>query len=229
MRFARLSLFFSLALMLRPALAQSNAKPAPSTPIRYSRDLPHSVLKLMPRGAKSLFWGTFVPKKGSALMAIHLFNQTSEEPRYNFTRMLELDLFQRHGRSWRAIRRVPVQYPAAFGGTDKAVDTQFFWVDPQRKIPLFKFRVFDPSGFRGAIGDEVAVFFPNGFARSATIQSWEWGSWSSSLSIGQELDWSQRDENGFLQVVSEEGFSGTPQRQKRVWRWNGEKFKAFKG
>lgn len=152
-------------------------------------------------------------------MAIHLFNRTQKEPEHNVTRRLELDLFQRRGRSWKVVQRVPIQYPEDFGGTDKAVDSQFFWVDSQRKIPLLKFRVFDPNGFRGAVGDEVAVAFPNGFSRKASVQSWQWGSWSSSLSIGQELDWSGRDENGFLQIISEMGFSGTSERPKIVWRW----------
>ena len=218
--------------MGRPALARLNSTPASATPIRYSRDIPKSVSRLMPRGAKSLFWGTFSPKKGSAQMAIHLFNQTSEEPRTNFTRMLELDLFQRHGKIWRAIKRVPVQYSAAFGGTDKAVDTQFFWVDPQRKIPLLKFRVFDPSGFRGAVGDEIAVFFPNGFTGSATTQAWAWGYWSSSDSLGQTSNWSQRDENGFLKITFELGTTNPdPAQQKHItiWRWQDRKFSPSSG
>lgn len=215
------------ALPVRPARAQVAAKQAPSTPIRYSRDVPPSVLKLMPRGAKSLFWGKFSPKKGSALIAIHLFNRTPKESGYNVIHAFQVDLFRLQKRRWQKISRVPFQYPAAFGGANKAVDAQFFWVDKQEKIPLLKFRVFDPNGFRGPIGDEVSVAFPSGFSKSATTQSWAWGNWSDSDSLGQTLDWSQRDENGFLKVTVELGTTNpdpTQRMQRSIWRWNGQKW-----
>jgi len=220
-------LFLVCTLSLRPAWAQFATKEAPSTPIRYSRDVPQSVLKLMPRGAKSLFWGKFSPKKESGVMAIHLFNLKSDEPRYNFTRALQLDLFRWQKRHWQKANSVPVQYPTDFSGTDKAVNAQFFWIDPQRKIPLLKLRVFDPNGFEGPIGDEVSVALPSGFVKSATVQSWQWGAMHSSGSLGQTSDWSQRDEKGFLEVIFEEGFNGTSERQKSVWHWRGGEFSAL--
>jgi len=218
-------LFLVCAFSLRSARAQVAAKEAPSTPIRYSRDVPQSVLKLMPRGAKSLFWGKFAPKKGGGLMAIHLFNQTPKEPRYNVTRSLGLNLFEWQKHKWRKVKSISVQYLTAFSGTDKAVNAQFFWIDSQEKIPLLKLRVFDPDGFSGAIGDEVAVAFPSGFQQTATIQSWAWGQWSSSTGGRQLLDWNQRDENGFLKIVidtfTRDEFNP---KHRNVWGWCQSKF-----
>ncbi|PQV64319.1 hypothetical protein B1R32_106165 [Abditibacterium utsteinense] len=62
---------FSLLMLAFPARAQTAA---PSQKIEYRRDMPKSVACLMPRGAKSLFWGRFTPKAGSAPMALHLFD-----------------------------------------------------------------------------------------------------------------------------------------------------------
>jgi len=220
-------LFLVCALSLRPARAQFTAKEAPSTPIRYSRDVPQSVLKRMPRGAKSLFWGHFSPKKGSGMMAIHLFNLTPKEPEHYVTRALQLDLFRWQKRKWHRVNEVSIEYATGFGGTDKAVNAQFFWVDPQQQIPLFKLRVFAPDGFEGPVGDEVSVAFPSGFVKSATVQSWQWGAMHSSFSLGQTSDWSQRDEKGFLEVIFEEGFNGTSEREKGVWHWRGGKFSPW--
>ncbi len=218
-------LFVLGALSLRPALAQSKAK---ATPILYSRDLPKSVLLLMPRGAKSLFWGTFMPKKGSARMAIYLFNRTSNESDESSVHSLQANLFLWQKRQWHKIKSVPVEYLSGFGGTVKTVNVQFLWLDLQRKKPLFKMRIFDPNGFNGSIGDEVAVVFPHGFPAPAKTQAWTWGSWMSSTSFGQFLDWSHRDNNGFLEIRVKELVNDqfTPNRVT-IWRWRKDEFSAL--
>lgn len=218
-------LFVLGALSLRPALAQSKAK---ATPILYSRDLPKSVLKLMPRGAKSLFWGTFSPRKGSALMAIHLFNRKQQEKENAYIRLLAFDLFQRKGRAWQKINRLPVEYLPTANGSTLTVNAQFLWIDRQRTLPLIKLRVFISQAGDGPLGDEVAVAFPHSFTSPASAQSWTWGSWSSSSSFGQVLDWSRRDKKGFLQVTVKvllrDEFAP---KQEAVWHWRNGEFTPY--
>jgi len=217
-------LFLVCALPLRPARAQVAAKEAPSTPIRYSRDVPQSVLKLMPRGAKSLFWGKFSPKKGSGLMAVHLFNRNPKESSEVIIHSLQADLFFRRKRQWQKVNRVPVDYMSDFGGTVETVNARFFWIDRQKTIPMLKLLIFTAKGFNGDIGDEIAVAFPHGFRQKAAVQSWVSGTWISSTSMGETLDWSQRDSNGFLRVVVTELNNDEFNRYKRtLWHWrNGE-------
>ena len=222
MKFARLLLFFSLALSLRLALAQPNAKPAPATPIRYSRDIPKSVLKMMPRGAKSLFWGTFSPKTGSVRMAVHLsalrprkdFVDTEIEATYHFA----LDVFTQSYAKWSRINHVPVTYSASMWGP-VTIATRLFELNEQKDQPVLVFDVFTKKSLFGTVlGDGVFVTFSQGWTKPAQVQNFQFGSFSDG-NYSYEIE---ADADGQIQV--ETGFNEPSGTTKMIYRWNGREF-----
>lgn len=234
MKFARFPLFFSLALTLRPACAQSNVKPAPSTPIRYSRDVPKSVLKMMPRGAKSLFWGTFKPTKKGALMAIHLstfgFNGVSTR--------LEMDVFRQKQKGFEHLNRVPITYAstlAASGGNSAApapflVNANFFWITPNRRVPLLVLRYFVKS-FAFSNGDEdgdaLFISFTGSWRGKVTVQKLFFG----GSNLQRTSFYLKHTPVGMLRIIRDDGSmnigndaQGNEIRALSIFRWNGRKF-----
>ena len=233
MKSARLFLFFSLALSLRPAQSQVAAKPANATPIRYSRAIPKSVLKMMPRGAKSLLWGTFSPKKGSALMAIHVF---SSGPSGLFER-LTTDVFVRNKKRLEHINRVPMKFAGSLVANKYQVkspkpflvNANFFWIAPNQKVPLLVLRYFvKDTVFGGSeFGDALFVSFKEDWKSRATLQSFFFGPSNLVLTFYQL----KRTPVGMLQIIRDEGSNnggvdaqGNDIRVLSVFRWNGRKF-----
>jgi hypothetical protein len=220
-------LFVLGALSLRPALAQVATKEAPSTPIRYSRAIPKSVLKLMPRGAKSLFWGTFSPKKGSGLMGVHLYD-LSPSNRGVSRRHLGLDVFTSTYR--KPINRAVIDFAPSTQGALTAPFTalDLYWLKrSQKKQPVLKIRCFDPQGFVGPAGDEVVVVFQAGWKGKAVSRSWPWGNSNAPNQLHQE-NVLQYDDRGSLQLdaqVSEAPDAGAPPAGTYgLFHWNGHNF-----
>lgn len=217
------------ALSLRPALAQPSAKEAVATPIRYSRDVPHSVLRLMPRRAKSLFWGTFMPKKGSGLMAIHLFHPDEPDIRENNWRLnFVLDVFETSPHL-RRINRVPVSYSPSIEGIGPVFDVQLFWLrSAERTQPVVRLRCFDPHGFAGSIGDDVVIVFPQGWKGKTVVQNWFWG--SSGGPDPHTSSWQYNmmvvDAKSQLQINAQRFGGGSAPGTGGLFHWNGDKFVA---
>ena len=232
MKSTRFLLFFSLALSFRPALAQVAAKPANATPIRYSRAIPNSVLKLMPRGAKSLFWGTFSPKKGSAL-AIHVF---SSGPSGIFER-LTTDVFVRDKKRLEHMNRVPMKFAGSLvpnkyqtnSPKPFLMNANFFWIAPNQRVPLFVLRYFkkDTESSGSKFGDAVFVSFKEDWKSKATVQSFFFGPSNLDLTFYHF----KRTPMGMLQIFRDDGSmnigrdaQGNDIRALSVFRWNGRKF-----
>lgn len=219
-------LFVFAALSLRPALAQPSTKEAVATPIRYSRDVPHPALRLMPRGAKSLFWGTFSPKKGSGLMAIHLFalrprREFSDDSERELIYHFALDVFVPKSKMWRRINRVPVTYSASLWGSVH-IKMRLFWLNQKEKVvPALVFDAFtNKVDYPGppTLGDGVFVTFPQGWMKPAQVDSFAFGPFSDG-NHGYEVETAA---DGQLQVeTSWNEPSGTT---KMIYRWNGHEF-----
>ena len=219
-------LLYIAALWIPSVHAQtSQPQPPKEQGISYRRPTPKIVSRQMPRSAKSLFWGTWENKGDKQLLGIHLYNTRRQEPAYNFTRTLQLDIFRKDRTSWRRLNRVLVRYQTGFDESDRLVQSQLLWLDARGTIPLLRLRVFTNKEAEGPIGDEISVAFPKGWRSKAASHSWVWGSWFSSNSIGQENDWSQRDDKGFLQVVGIVTKTNVWQPKERsYWQWRGDNF-----
>lgn len=220
----------ALALCTGSVSAQTQAPPTQvGQRIAYKSSVPTSVARLMPRDAKRLFWGTFTPSGGGETWGIHLFNLKKKEPSYNVNRVLGLYIFQMQLKGWKKANAVTIRYLAEFGSTDEVVDSRLLWLDSQEKIPLLKLKIFMKDGTSGRLGDEIAVVFPTGWRGEAVSQTWAWGSWFSSNSIGQENDWSRRDEQGNLQVVSTVTTTNVWQpKEESFYLWRGNQFRLVK-
>ncbi len=225
MKFARLLLFFLLALSLRPALAQVATKPANATPIRYSRNIPKSVLKLMPRGAKSLFWGTFSPKKGSAAMAIHLFVLRPKTDfaalRYGGTLHFALDIFVQDSATWNHLNHVPITFTSINGMPDR-VSAKLFWLDKEQTQPLLNLESFTKNGYwQGEpIGDALFLSFTQRWDVASAPQKLYFGGSNSGLTTYQV----QRTGDGTLQIRRDIGSRSSESSEITFFRSNGKKF-----
>lgn len=199
----------ALALWVGYSWAQA---PAPQTApvkeekgqhIAYEKKVPQLVARLMPRGAKSLFWGTFAPTEGSAPMAIHLFDLQPTEGVVS-QRLLGLDVFNLSPRLHK-INRVAINFKPMFGesGPLPLFDVQLYWLQKAKTDqPVLKVRCFTKDGFEGAVGDEVVTTFLKGWRGKSSSESWAWGSWSGSDTIGED-NILYYDNKGHLQVKAE--------------------------
>jgi len=214
---------------LRPARAQVAAKPATSTPIRYSRDVPQSVLRLMPRGAKSLFWGKFSPKRGSGLMAIHLFQLKPRKNEGEQTHYFGLGLFSMaKGNALKSIQQTSFLCTSSWGLQGNIVSAELMWLDRIKHVPIVKFSVLSHGGY-GLYGDELTATFAKGWHQTPVVQTWATGAWFSSDTIGEVNYWKRRDQKGLLEVIAIESIP-EPDNPQRVtwWRWLGQNFVAVK-
>ncbi len=220
------------ALSGRPALAQPNSTPAITSPIRYSRDLPKSVSRLMPRGAKSLFWGAFRPMETGELMGIHLLalrpkkdlaKNTEAEATYHFA----LDVFASQRQGWRRLNRIPVIYEASMWGP-VTVDTCLYWLNQREKTaPVLVFGVMTPKGtptFMGSpVGDGVFVTFPQGWAKTAHVDTFRFG----AASYGSESYHVEIGQEGQLQIKT--SLNEPSEATEMLYRWNERKFAFVPG
>ncbi|BCM90512.1 hypothetical protein IAD21_02366 [Abditibacteriota bacterium] len=214
-----------LALSSLSVRAQTSTEnKAAAQQISYARGVPYSVVRLMPRGAKSLFSGLFTPKEGDVSLAIHLYNNRKREPRHEFTRVLGLDMFQAKGKGWKKINRISIRYLTDEGDKDKVVNAQLLWLDRQQLTPVLKLILFDPDGPEG---DETSLVFLTGWTGKALSQTWSWGRRSSSPI---DNDWSQRDEKGMLKVTSflTNMYSMAFPLETRYYEWHGDGFHLTK-
>ena len=182
-------LLIGLLALAFPVRAQTQAV---GQKIEYRRDLPKSVARLMPRGAKSLFWGRFTPKTGSAPMAIHLFARDSktEIKGVGSRRQIShfsLDIFEFRNRRWKVLNSGAMRYQGRIGNSTRFA-ARFSWIDlKNQKTPLLQFNVFVPDGGYGPIGIKLFLSFPQGWKNAGTVQALEFGEWFSSSSIGQTV------------------------------------------
>lgn len=195
--------------------------------ISYIRTMPREVKQLLPRGARSCFYGHFQLASTKTQFAIHLFNpsprQGSSESNFPLHR-LRLHLFeQKPNGKMRLMNNVAVHYRAMVSNPKKFA-AQLLWLDPNRRtMPILKFDCFDPHGFSGLIGDYVLAVFPKGLTHKPTIQSLAYGSWNASDYGGQLTDFNEVDNKGYLQLRVTLGSFNSPDTQY-LMRWNGKKF-----
>ena len=211
--------------------------PAPATKINYRKDVPKSVLRLMPKSAQSLFWGTFQDGKNAAPKAIHLFAiapkiQFSQKEPKKMGYHLTLDIFEQKPAQWKRFNRVPVGYRASIWGPI-LVRANFYWVDPNRQIPLLNVECFTKDGYYSdtPVGDALFLSFAKGWKRKAILQSFYFGASpptdTSDYSFGRTV-------RGNLEIVRDDGSmnagndaNGNDLRAILVFRWKQRRFVAI--
>lgn len=215
-----------------PASAQN---PAPATKIVYRSEVPKVVLRLMPKGAQSLFWGTFQDRRGAASKAIHLFaispktQFSSKKPRvrgYHLT----LDIFEKKAVHCERLQRVSVGYRASIWGP-LLVRARFYWIDPLRKHPLLNLECFTKGGYYSGspVGDALFLSFGKGWKQKPLMQNFYYGASPPTNTTDYDFE---RTPNANLQIVRDDGSenigndqNGHDIRSVLIFQWNSRKLR----
>ena len=201
--------FAVLTLSILQFFCLGQTRTVAPVPIPYKKAVPKSVAGLMPRGAKSLFWGTFSNGKNAAPKAIHLFAVNSKAQFVNDVKKrkfngyhLTLDLFENRNHKWARINRVPLGYRSSLWGP-LLVSADFIWIDKQRQMPLLSLRCFTKDGYwpNIPVGDAIFLSFAGDWKSQPTLQSKIYGDSNSGSS-----DYSfRRTGNQTLEVEENDG------------------------
>lgn len=232
------------ALSLR-AHAQTTAPLNAATPtatqvpqrISYRCDVPASVLKMMPRGAQSSFYGTFRFSPRGREHALHLFdlrpergvNAYNSRGRHAFV----LDVFERHGQNWRRVNRLSLNYRSSDSRLNR-FSAELLWLDPlKRQQPVLHLRCYTTEGLYGDAGNDVLLVFAKGLAQSAVGQSFWFGGSNASYFLGQHSNFQHIGADGLMRVLVDVEVAipsavdeslPDPHVQKRALRWSGTEF-----
>ena len=199
---------FSQLTAPTPLVPTSSARQCTPVLIPYVRGLPKSIRGRMPRGAKSLFWGTFSPKVGFPLMAVHLF------ARYPQTEPVikdgdeqfpvlhcALDIFEQHrGRLVLVNHRLIAFRPTVWSWQSIWVRAKFFGIDSAKRQPLLVFDFFTQEATPNA-GEAVFISFPKGWRGGTGLQSFYFGP-SGQDQIYYRME---RASDGWLQITRDDG------------------------
>ncbi|RYG64109.1 hypothetical protein EON80_19870 [bacterium] len=225
-RLSTIAALASLLLSGAPCHAQIVAGEIGAKLVPYSRAIPKSASRLMPRGAKSLFWGQFTPKKGSAVMAVHIYaprKKFKSEDEYHklFTHYLRVDIFRKGRAGFVRVHHLALadqewddSYPSKY-----TAKVHFLWLNSHTQdTPVIAFDYFDDASFPN--GGTTFIVFDSKWQHHSVAgefgYSWTGGAGSQG---GYEAS---RSPEGELQFrTSESSFEAS---SSKVYRYDGQKF-----
>jgi hypothetical protein len=217
---AFLSLLCVLLFNCSIGQAQSNL-----TPISYSRRIPNTVRKMMPKRMESKFFGSCRLENPKRVLFLCLYNA----PRVDSKNYI-LDIFIQPAES-KKIQRVNSLRQISKAGEFNTVDADILWIDPKtKKIPAIKLILSMRSKdkvlmFHGPEGSATLFSFGKGLQHKPTMQTFGWGgnnSESYSVSFGGV------DERGYTAIVYSYRDSHAIGDKDTYWLWDGEKFSPEK-
>ena len=173
-------------------------------PILYSPHVPRAILKQMPNGHKTRFFGSFKLLQNAPTSFVHLYNSADTSDGVDPQKKFTLALFEAVDRNhYRLVQRVALNYE----GWHWAYNTfgaQLLWLNPaEKRGPIIKIDAFDPKATYGSSGDNILLMFPDGLNENPKIQTLTFGAWHSSDTSGQENWFDELDKNGLFQVKSQ--------------------------
>lgn len=223
-------LCLGLLTLALPARAQTVA---PVQKIQYRRDLPKSVVRLMPRGAKSLFYGKLPSSPKHQELAFHLFTSQPEQllTGRRINAPLTLDVIS-GSKVKRRLNRINLNYSFSWPAREFAM--KFCWLDPKTKTsPLLVVDSFGKGDY-GPSGLQHFIVLPKGWNKQPVIQKLWFGSWRASDTSGQDNSLVV-DEKGIVGIDCSLGpttSEPTPEQIKEEYtfslRWDGSGFKPTK-
>jgi len=195
-------LFLLLCLTVRcqaqnGAIYELRGKQAKGQQVSYERNVPHSVRRAMPQGAKSLFWGRFTPEGSPFPIDAH----------YAMWRIDGRDqgVFEVYdGRSITRPKLLNRQFLsrsvfASHYYSSPLYDLKFYWLDAKQRIqPMFVLRAYEQEDY-GPVGNDVFIVFPKGWQSYVTTDVFRVFSGHYSGICGQD-DIVLRDPNGVAKV-----------------------------
>lgn len=203
-------LMFVVALSLTSgARAQLETGQVNSVLIPYSRQIPKSVLRSMPSGAKSLYWGRFTPRKGKAAMGVHVFAPKRKlKDRYEsiFTYSTKLELWEKTKRGFKRLNVVTQSYD----GRDEDVTSgwktrlHFLWLDQNdKRVPVIALdSIAKESALPGPYGGTIFLIFDETWKRPAKVHNFGFGSSDNGSYAGYGAT---RNAEGKLEITQTQG------------------------
>ena len=172
--------------------------------ISYASQVPRAILKQMPNGQKTRFFGSFKLKKGEPTSFVHLYNAADAPNGWAPQQKFTVALFETTGKNrYHLIQRFPLNYDG-WGWAPNTFGAQLLWLDAtHKKGAIIKIDAFDPGATYGSSGDNILLMFPDGLNEKPTIQTYTFGAWHASDTSGQENWFDELDENGLFQVKSQ--------------------------
>ena len=172
--------------------------------IAYTPRVPRAILKQMPNGQKTRFFGSFKVSQQEPTRFLHLYNAADARNGFAPQQKFTVALFETAGKNrYHLIQRFPLNYNG-WGWAPNTFGVQLLWLNPaQKKGAIIKIDAFDPHATYGSSGDNILLMFPEGLNAKPTIQTYTFGAWHASDTSGQDNWFDELDKNGLFQVKSQ--------------------------
>lgn len=204
---------------------QSKVKPQKTQQLRrisYTPCVPLAILKQMPKGQKTRFFGSFKLSQNGPNRFLHLYNAANSYDRVTPQRKFTVALFEMVGKNhYHLIQRFPLKYNG-WAWAYNTFGAQLLWLNPaQKKGAIIKIDAFDPHATYGSSGDNILLMFPNGLNQKPKIQVYMFGGWHASDTSGQDNWFNELDKNGLFQVKSQIylATSEVPKPAPSIYHW----------
>ena len=227
------SLAILALLLMCPVVRAQNQQSSIGSKIQYQRDLPRAVSKIMPKGAKSSFFGKFRFQEKGKQYALNLFKINSKQKAiYGDSTDIQhftLDIFRIESKNqYRSINRIPFDY-GSFTRDHSKFGCQWFWMDANKaKIPVLQFKIWDSKGDDfPSMGDDVFSSFYEGLTHRPTIQSFTSGRWIAS-DAGGEDNFVNRNVSGIAEITARiYDTNAFKEPTDSKFKWSGKRFEPI--
>lgn len=204
-----------------PARAQQHV-----VTLKYSKQMPPAIRRAVPRGGKSLFFGTCRMAAGGPALQVHFYRTAAIVKRHDSTGLWisepvhKLDIYEGTGRHSRRVNSTKFVFATGY----PKFGADILWVDPQtRRMPVVRVHYFDPNGFYGMVGGYLLLAYPQAWRGPASVHRYSYG---GDLREANSVQFDRVDERGFLMPVTSYGNRDHDGDSSTEHRWNGEKFVA---
>ena len=195
----------------------------PGTQVSRTLTVPAAVLKQVPRGGDSRFYGTLPLRFHNRPVTLHVYGTS---PPHGQPRM---DLYTRvgtgHHSTLHRFSRVVLDVRGAVfdpygGGGYSTVWVRALWLDPKtRRIPVVDVALsIDPRV--EPIGADALVVFPAGLSSKAVVQGFAFG--RSNVYEGSGWSFGDVDKQGLLTIRTSDWVKS--ETTTTVYGWDGERF-----
>lgn len=223
-----------------PVYARPNGYKVPIIKVPYSQSLPKGIIKRLPHGYQSRFYGTTQIDAKSSRISFHFYEgmdqskNSAEVADYQGREDCAVDIFTAsHGKRGSSFQRInSIHFKRLkWRSSEEKYGLDILWLDPQQKhMPIIRLTLEDSNGAAGVAGSYILIVLPTGWMRQAYVQEFSYGATNSSDGDAYYKSFDNVDERGLLMVEATH-YRNTPELNTSTtteWRWTGTQFAEVK-
>ena len=170
---------FAIAATYCPVYAQPNGHKLPIIKVPYSKRLPNGVIRRLPHGYRSLFYGTAQIDAKGPRVAVHFYEgkdqskNSTQTADYEEREKCVIDIFTTANAKKGTQRLNSIHFQRVKAkASEEEYGVDILWLDPQQKrMPIIRLTLEDPDGAVGAAGSYILLVFPQGWTLSSMPKS----------------------------------------------------------